>query len=100
METNFECSKYRRAAERFKANRCYVSLRRVEVFKGWTVTFNREFAVNLAKTTSYSINVHCYIALSDELSRADDRQHGVHLITARSIPGSLAENSTAGATKP
>jgi len=56
--------------------------------KGGLFTFNREIAVNLAKTTSDSINVHCYVAQSDELSRADARQHGVQLITARSIPGS------------
>ena len=56
--------------------------------KGGLSTFNREFAVNLAKTTSDSINVHCYVAQSDDLSRADAKQHGVHLITARSIPGS------------
>jgi len=57
--------------------------------KGGLSTFNREFAVNLAKTTSDSIKVHCYVARSDELSREDARQHGVHLITARSIPGSV-----------
>jgi len=56
--------------------------------KGGLSTFNREFAVNLAKTTSDSIKVHCYVAQSGELSRIDARQHGVHLITARSIPGS------------
>jgi len=57
--------------------------------KGGLSTFNREFAVNLAKTTSDSIKVHCYVSQSDELSREDARQHGVNLITARSIPGSV-----------
>ena len=56
--------------------------------KGGLSTFNREFAVNLAKTTSDRIKVHCYVSQSDELSREDARQHGVNLITARSIPGS------------
>ena len=56
--------------------------------KGGLSTFNREFAVNLAKTTSGSIKVHCYVSQSDELSREDARQHGVNLITARSMPGS------------
>ena len=56
--------------------------------KGGLSTFNREFAVNLAKTTSDSIKVHCYVSQSDELCREDARQHGVNLITARSIPGS------------
>ena len=56
--------------------------------KGGLSTFNREFAVNLAQTTSGSIKVHCYVSQSDELSRNDARQHGVILITARSILGS------------
>ena len=54
--------------------------------KGGLSTFNREFAVNLAKTTSDSIKVHSYVSQSDELSREDARQHGVNLITARSRP--------------
>ena len=57
--------------------------------KGGLSTFNREFAVNLAQTTSSSIKVHCYVSQSDELSRNDARQHRVNLITARSIPGSV-----------
>ena len=56
--------------------------------KGGLSTFNREFAVNLAKTARDSIKVHCYVSQSDELGREDARQHGVNLITARSIPGS------------
>ena len=59
-----------------------------ESSKGGLSTFNREFAVTLAKTTSNSIKVHCYVSQSDELSREDARRHGVNLITARSIPGS------------
>ena len=57
--------------------------------KGGLSTFNREFAVNLAKTASDSIKVHCYVSQSDELSREDARQHGVELITAQNIPGSV-----------
>ena len=57
--------------------------------KGGLSTFNREFAVNLAKTASGRIKVHCYVSQSDEPSREDARQHGVELITARSIPGSV-----------
>ena len=72
--------------------------------KGGLSSFNREFAVNLAKTTSDSIKVHCYVSQSDKRSRKDAKKHGVNLITARSIPGScdpirLVENSTARATQ-
>ena len=56
--------------------------------RGGLSTFIREFAVNLAKTTSDNIKVHCYVSQSDGLSREDARRHGVNLITARSIPGS------------
>ena len=56
--------------------------------KGGLSTFNREFAVNLAKTTSDSIKVHCYVSQSDEQDSEDARRHGVNLITARSKPGS------------
>jgi len=57
--------------------------------KGGLSTFNRELAVNLAKTASDIIKVHCYVSQSDELSRKDARQHGVELITAQNIPGSV-----------
>ena len=57
--------------------------------KGGLSTFNREFAVNLAKTATDRIKVHCYVSQSDNLSRKDARQHGVNLITAQSIPGSV-----------
>jgi len=56
--------------------------------KGGLSTFNREFAVNLAKTSSGIIKVHCYVSQSDELDREDAKQHGVNLITAQSVPGS------------
>ena len=56
--------------------------------KGGLPTFNREFAVNLAKSSSDTIKVHCYVSQSDELDREDARKHGVNLITAQSVPGS------------
>ena len=56
--------------------------------KGGLSTFNREFAANLAKTSTDSIKVHCYVSQSDELDREDARQHGVNLITAKGVPGS------------
>ena len=56
--------------------------------KGGLSTFNREFAINLAKTTIESMNIHCYVSKSDDRDREDARQHGVNLITARSVPGS------------
>ena len=55
--------------------------------KGGLPTFNREFAVNLAKTSSDKINVHCYVSQSNELDREDASKNGVNLITAKSIPG-------------
>ena len=56
--------------------------------KGGLSTFNREFAINLAETTTSSMKIHCYVSRSDDQDREDARQHGVNLITARSIPGS------------
>jgi len=55
--------------------------------KGGLATFNREFAVNLAKTPSDKINVHCYVSKSNESDREDAKNNGVNLITAQSIPG-------------
>lgn len=66
--------------------RCYVSLGRVDGFKS---TFNAESATNVANKASASIKVHCYVVQSDEQSRQDARKHGVNLITAQSIPGSV-----------
>ena len=56
--------------------------------KGGLSTFNREFAINLAETTTNSMKIHCYVSKSDDQDREDARQYGVNLITARSIPGS------------
>ena len=56
--------------------------------KGGLSTFNREFAINLAETTTNSMKIHCYVSKSDDQDRENARQYGVNLITARSIPGS------------
>ena len=56
--------------------------------KGGLSTFNREFAINLAKTATDSMKIHCYVSKSDDRDREDARQHGVNIITAQSVPGS------------
>ena len=56
--------------------------------KGGLSTFNREFAINLAQATTGSMKIHCYVSNSDDRDREDAKQHGVNLITARSVPGS------------
>ena len=56
--------------------------------KGGLSTFNREFAVNLAKSASDRIKVHCYVCSSSEEDRLDAKKQGVNLITARRPPGS------------
>ena len=48
--------------------------------------FNREFAINLAKTSSDNIKVHCYVSRSNESEREDAKRHGVNIITAQTIP--------------
>jgi len=57
--------------------------------KGGLPTFNREFSINLAKTSSDNIKVHCYVSQSNESEREDAKKHGVNMITAQSIPGSF-----------
>ena len=56
-------------------------------FKGGLSTFNREFAVNLAKVSSERIKVHCYVCESSEEDREDARKQEVNLINARRVPG-------------
>ena len=56
--------------------------------KGGVSTFNREFAVNLAKVSSGKIKVHCYVCKSSEKDRKDARKQDVNLITADIVPGS------------
>ena len=51
-------------------------------------TYNREFAVNLAKAASDRINIHCYVSSSSEEDREDASKQGVNLITAQRLPGS------------
>ena len=55
--------------------------------KGGLSTFNREFAINLAKTSCDTIKVHCYVSQSTEQEREDAKRNGVNIITAKSIPG-------------
>ena len=56
--------------------------------KGGLPTFNREFAVNLAKEASDRIKVHCYVCSSSEEDRLEAKNQGVNLITAQPLPGS------------
>lgn len=55
--------------------------------EGGLPTFNRELAVNLAKTSGDKIKVHCYVSKSSEKDRKEARDNGVNLITAKPIPG-------------
>ena len=55
--------------------------------KGGLPTFNRETPINLAKTSSDTIKVHCYVFQSTEQEREDAKRDGVNIITAKSIPG-------------
>ena len=55
--------------------------------KGGLPTFNREFAINLAKISNDKIKVHCYVSRSSESDREDARKNNVNFITATSIPG-------------
>ena len=55
--------------------------------KGGLSTFNREIAVNLVKTSSDKIKVHCFVAQSDDTDREDARLNGVNLLTAQTIRG-------------
>ena len=54
--------------------------------KGGLSTFNREFAINLAQTTTGSMKIHCYVSKSDDQDKEDAKQHNVKLITAQSVP--------------
>ena len=55
--------------------------------KGGLATFNRKFAINLAKASSEDFAIHCYVCQSNESDREDARKNGVNIITAKSIPG-------------
>ena len=55
--------------------------------KGGLATFNRKFAINLAKASSEDFAIHCYVCRSNESDREDARKNGVNIITAKSIPG-------------
>ena len=55
--------------------------------KGGLSTFNREFAINLAKVSKNDLAIHCYVCQSSEPDREDARNNGVNIITAKNIPG-------------
>ena len=56
--------------------------------KGGLPTFNKEFAISLAKISNGKIKVHCYVSRSSESDREDARKNNVnlYLITATEIP--------------
>ena len=54
--------------------------------KGGLATFNRKFAINLAKASSEDFAIHCYVCQCNESDREDARKNGVNIITAKSIP--------------
>ena len=55
--------------------------------KGGLSTFNREFAINLAKASRDDFLIHCFVSQSSESDREDAGKNGVNLITAKSVPG-------------
>ena len=55
--------------------------------KGGLPTFNREFAINLAKTSRDDFAIFCYVCQSSESDREDARKNGVNIITAKSVLG-------------
>ena len=54
--------------------------------KGGLSTFNRAFAINLAKSSRDDFAVHCYVCQSSESDREDANTNGVSLLTAKSVP--------------
>ena len=56
--------------------------------RGGISTFNREFAIHLAKFWSFIVNVYCYVFGSSDQDREDARNNNVNLITAKRVPGS------------
>ena len=55
--------------------------------KGGLSTFNREFAIHLAKASRDDFLIHCFVSQSSESDREDTGKNGVNLITAKSVPG-------------
>lgn len=55
--------------------------------QGGLSTFNREFAINLARKSSEKINVHVYVSTGSEFDKKDAEKYGVNLIIARPLPG-------------
>ena len=54
---------------------------------GGLSTFNREFAINLAKASRDDCAIYCFVCQSSESDREDAEKNVVNLITAKSIPG-------------
>ena len=55
--------------------------------KGGLSTFNREFAIHLAKASRDDFLIRCFVSQSSESDREDTGKNGVNLITAKSVPG-------------
>ena len=55
--------------------------------KGGLSTFNREFAINLARSSRDDFAVHCYVCQSSESYREGANKNGVSLLTAKIVPG-------------
>ena len=55
--------------------------------QGGLSTFNREFAINLARKSSQKINVHVYVSTGSEFDKKDAEKYGVNLIIADPLPG-------------
>ena len=55
--------------------------------QGGLSTFNREFAINLARKSSQKINVHVYVSTGTEFDKKDAEKYGVNLIIAEPLPG-------------
>ena len=56
--------------------------------KGGLSTFNREFAIDLAKSSRDDFAVHYYVCQSSESDREDANfKNSVSLLTAKSVPG-------------
>ena len=56
--------------------------------RGGISTFNREFAIYVAKFWSSIVNVYCYVPESSDQDREDARNNNVNLVTAERVPGS------------
>ena len=55
--------------------------------KGGLSTFNREFAINIARASRDDFAIHCFVGESSESDREDARKNVVNLVTAKRVPG-------------